>query len=228
MNAIACSINLSQGQNQKPDDTSSTDSSPPFYPYQPNEATPNRPASPEPDPQPGWQWIPVPWLYYWMATQNPINNHCNQLRRSTNPDTTNRSPKTVCVHCEAGPDCRGDAIVELAYCFASLVLSSGNEGRITYRLGEFTTGFERLVEYVKRERDGGDTSWINDVVTWRRDMSLSAPLMPSDNDILTICLGNQRIRVDCFEGSRKVGNGRHRICAAYRFGVPALPVYVSM
>ncbi len=80
-------------------------------------------------------------------------------------------------------------------------------------------GFERLRKYALSHPTGEATLLSDGKVVNEEDV---ASLQPID-----VLLG-QRIRVVMEGGRPYITDGRHRICAAYQFGVLDLPVWVEV
>lgn len=159
--------------------------------------------------QRGWNWVSVDWLYGWMVRTQPINNRCVRLNGQGGD----------CLNCPAAYR-RGDMIIWLVDGLKRALISERGVFGVELERFRGEDGFERLREYAFSHSAGRLTLLSDGKAVNEEDL---APLQPID-----VLIGTQRIRV-VMEGERPyVTDGRHRICAAYRFGVLDLPVWVEV
>ncbi len=158
--------------------------------------------------QRGWNWVSVNWLYGWMIRTQPINNRCVRLN----------GQEGNCLDCPAAYR-RGDMIVWLADGLKRALVSERSVFLVELKTFEREESFDRLREYAL-SRPAGEVTLLSDgKAVNEEDVAFLQPI-----DVL---LG-QRIRVVMEGGRPYITDGRHRICAAYRFGVLDLPVWVEV
>ncbi len=110
-------------------------------------------------------------------------------------------------------------IVWLADGLRRALVSEKDGFRVELERFEREEGFEQVREYAL-SRPAGEATLLSDgKVVNEEDVAFLQPI-----DVL---LG-QRIRVVMEGGRPYITDGRHRICAAYRFGVLDLPVWVEV
>ncbi len=205
----------------------------PFFWLDEPRPRPNPPDLPEPVLVEGWQWFPVPWLYYWMILMNPtnpINNRCRIKSYGVNPDTTWPLILDVCrAHCTLAHTDSGKTFLERAILsFRKALEKPEAQQRIRHIRGklreiDLDTGFDRLLkEDPYRSEEEADTT----LFAWLEDEVPFPSLLPS-GEALSLFLEGDRIMVFAVKGEPPKVSGRHRICVAYKFNIPALPVYVE-
>jgi hypothetical protein len=180
----------------------------------------------------GWQWLPVSWLYYWMVKAvptDPVNNGCYLRDNGINPDTTWKLALDLCrCHCSFVGSKETSNIEELVQNFREGIVLHQNNLHIKFVIQKLKNhnriyGIERLKDQALFQKADcwldeleitGDAKSDDTVAT---EIIEATKLFFSPTNLMTI--GRKH-------GTITVSEGRHRICAAYKFNVPALPVYV--
>lgn len=155
----------------------------------------------------GWNWVSVDWLYGWMIKTQPINNRCVRLNGNDGD----------CLDCPAAYR-RGDTIIWLVDGLKRALVSDG-AFRVEVEKHEKEEGFERLRKYVLSHPAGEATLLSDGKPVNEEDL---APFQPVD-----VLIGKQRIRVVMDNQRPYITDGRHRVCAAYQFGVADLPIWIE-
>jgi len=199
-----------------------------FYPHSNINAGILKPSTARPILTQGWQWVPTSWLYYWMLKNKPINNRCSLLNKYEICLTmSNFELREHCIYCPAGYGNRGDTIISLIDKFC-VALVEGDANLSFYSTND--EGFDLLLARAKEQIALISLSVQNSqLALWRQSMDIPNPPTYESSDALSVMLGGSKLYIGAWKSSEiGIVNGRHRICAAYRFGVPELPVFVSM
>lgn len=159
--------------------------------------------------QRGWNWVSVDRLCGWMIRTQPINNRCVRLNGQDGD----------CLNCPAAYR-RGDMIIWLVDGLKRALVSEKGAFRMELEKFEREDGFERLRGYAFSHPAGKVTLLSDGKAVNEEDL---APFQPID-----ALIGTQRIRVVMESEQPYITDGRHRVCAAHRFGVLDLPVWVEV
>lgn len=159
--------------------------------------------------QRGWNWVSVDRLCGWMIRTHPINNRCVRL----NGNDGN------CLNCPAAYR-RGDMIIWLVDGLKRALVSEENTFRVELTKFEKQAGFERLRDYVIRYPAEQVTTLLDGTKVDEKDVACLQPI-----DVL---MRMEPIKVVVEDGRPYITDGRHRVCAAYQFGVADLPVWVEV
>jgi hypothetical protein len=191
----------------------------------------------------GWQLLSTEWIAYWVDKVNPINNRCIHLPRfienkgisftemvysqgTKEPSITilDKEQRKLFGNCEYSELSCKRIVPELS----ELYLALRNKEYCKQLISEYVRlgpGFTRLfhevgktdMQVIMSGKEG-----IENQYEWKIENN---PLL---KHISEKYLGHDRIEFSYQIDNKHIVSGRHRICAAFKYGILFLPVYINL
>ena len=155
----------------------------------------------------GWNWVSVEWLYGWMIKTHPINNDCVRLNGKDGD----------CLDCPAAYR-RGDMIIWLVDGLKRALASEEGLYRAELARYEGQAGFEWLKQYALTHSARKVTVLSDGMEVNEEDVAILQPIEALIWEPIKVVMDNKRPYIT---------DGRHRVCAAYQFGVADLPIWIE-